>query len=78
MEQLIPNSDAVRLVAAVPLKPTERDALLIDMHTRLTRIEAHTEALPDHESRIRKLEKLQWGLPGTLIVALLAALGIHL
>lgn len=77
MADLVPNSEAVQLVAAVPMKTDERDALLIDMHTRLTRIEAHTEVLPDHEERIRKLEKRQWGIPGSLLVAVLAALGIH-
>lgn len=74
----MPTPDVVALASAVPLKSDERDALLIDMHTRLTRIEAHTEVLPDHESRIRSLEKRSWGIPASVLVALAAALGIHI
>jgi hypothetical protein len=61
----------------VPLKASERDKLLLDMYGRVVRVEAKIEALPDHENRIRKIEKLQWGFPATLLVALFSLVGIH-
>lgn len=64
-------------VSAPPLKQSERDALMIDMHSRLARIEVRVEVLPDHEDRIRKVERRIWGVPGSLLVALLAVLGVH-
>jgi hypothetical protein len=39
-------------------------------------IKAHIEALPDHEIRLRTLERWKYGIPGGAIVALLA-LFIH-
>lgn len=74
----VPDSEAVKLVAAVPMKTDERDALLIDMHGRLSYIQAKVETLPDHEDRIRKLERRVWGVPGSMMVALMAALGFHI
>jgi hypothetical protein len=55
-----------------PLAATQRDALLIDMHGRLARIEG-----ADLDSRVRSLEKRQWGLPASMLVALFSLFGIH-
>jgi hypothetical protein len=35
-------------------------------------IKAKIEQLPDHEVRIRALERWRWGIPGGLIAAVLA------
>lgn len=40
-------------------------------------IRAKVERIPELEERTRKLEKRIWGVPGSLLVALLAAFGIH-
>jgi hypothetical protein len=41
-------------------------------------IRAKVEILPDHEDRLRKVEKRQWGMPAGVLVALMAALGVHI
>lgn len=41
-----------------------------DQGDRLVRIEEQTKAIPDHESRIRTLEQLKWGLPITGMTAI--------
>lgn len=41
-----------------------------DQGDRLIRIEEQTKAIPDHESRIRTLEQLKWGLPITGMTAI--------
>lgn len=74
----LPDSDAVALVAAVPMRENERDALLIDMHTRVKVIESRFTTLDDHEDRLRSVEKRQWGMPATLFVALLGLVGVNL
>lgn len=77
MDRPIPDSDAVALVKAVPMRDEERDALLIDMHTRVKVIESRFTTLDDHEDRIRDVEKRVWQVPGvSLILALLAAFGL--
>lgn len=35
-------------------------------------IKAHIESLPDHETRIRSLERWKYGIPGSALAALLA------
>lgn len=41
-----------------------------DQGDRLIRIEERVGQLPDHESRIRTLEQLKWGLPITGMTAI--------
>lgn len=60
---------------SLPLKGHERDTLLLAIYDRLARIEARVDAIPDHEDRIRSLEKRFWGIPGSLLVALMALFG---
>lgn len=62
----------------LPLSQDVRDTLLIDIHGRVSTIEAKIGVLPDIEDRTRALEKRVWTIPGaSLIVAALAALGLH-
>ena len=62
----------------VPLRVSERDELLLEMRDRLVRVEAHvevrTDMVKDHESRIRGLERWRYGVPGAILVALVALL----
>lgn len=61
----------------VPLSQVERDRLLLDMYGRVVKVEAIVTVLPDHEERLRTIEKRQWGLPASLLIALLSMFGIH-
>jgi hypothetical protein len=40
-------------------------------------IKAKIEVIPVHEDRLRALEKRVWGIPASLIAAVLAVLGIQ-
>lgn len=40
-------------------------------------IRAKIEMLPDHENRIRRLEKAMWGLPASIIATVAAFFGFH-
>lgn len=58
---------------------------LEDLHESLTVvredvafIKAKVEAIPDHEQRIRFLERWKWGLPATLITSITVAVAAFL
>ena len=74
--------DSPRGEVAVPLRAYERDEVLMQVREDVAVIRTHVENLRgeagDHEARLRKLERRIWGVPGSLMVALLAALGVHL
>lgn len=40
-------------------------------------IKAKVEIIPDHEVRLRGLERWRWGLVGTSLTTALAVFGIH-
>lgn len=54
----------------------DRDELLLDVRDRLVRIETKIEVLPDFEERLRKSERWRWGIPGSLLAALAALIGL--
>lgn len=58
------------------MKPAERDELLLEMNERLVRIETKIEVLPDHEKRLRGLERWRYGIPAGIGTAILALLGL--
>lgn len=41
-------------------------------------IRAKIDILPDHEDRLRTLERRQWGPIGSAVAVLLAVFGIHI
>jgi hypothetical protein len=40
-------------------------------------IKAKIEVIPQHEARLRSLEKRVWGIPASLLATILAVLGIQ-
>ena len=56
-----------------------------EMHETLTRvredvsyIKAKIEVIPDHEVRIRFIERWKYGLPATLVTSVVALIGVAL
>lgn len=48
--------------------------IVSDVREDVAFIKAKVEAIPDHEDRIRWLEKWKWGLPATLITSVAAGI----
>lgn len=40
-------------------------------------IKVHIERIDDHESRLRRLEKVLWGLPASILASVAAFLGFN-
>lgn len=49
------------------------DAQNMTILVALTRVQEQVSSMPDHEDRIRKLERWKYGLPATIITSLVAA-----
>ena len=59
------------------MSPGERDEILTQIRVDVADIKARIESLPDHERRIRSLEKFRYGIPGALLVALISLVIPH-
>lgn len=58
------------------MKSVERDELLLEMHGDIQAIKVHIEALPDHENRLRALERFRYAWPGAAVISAVAALAL--
>jgi hypothetical protein len=56
---------------------TDAEKRLNQISVDVAVIRERIEAIPDHEVRIRKLEKRTWGVPASLFAAVLALFGVH-
>lgn len=49
---------------------------LADVREDVAYIKAKIEVIPDHEARIRFIERWKYGLPATLVTAVIALAGV--
>lgn len=56
------------------MTPHERDETLAQIRVDVADIRARIESLPDHEKRLRSLERFRYGVPGTAVLAVLLSI----
>lgn len=58
------------------MTPNDLYTAVSDIREDVAYIKAKVEAIPDHEQRIRFLERWKWGLPATVVTSVLALIGV--
>lgn len=56
------------------MNDSDRDRILTEIRVDVADIKARIEAVPDHENRIRSLERFRYSVPGTAILGVLLAI----
>lgn len=58
------------------MNDAERDQLLSDMRVDVAEIRVRIEAVPDHEGRIRKLERFRYAFPSLALLTFAATVAL--